>query len=609
MEFVKGKVVTVTRKLAGATLIVAASISDTTLFVDDVRDFDEDGGTIDAGGTVMAYTAVDPDLNTLTVPALAAGIAVDTFIAVSPEAPVHTAYVLQDDDSDGDPIPALVPLDKRALLPEGPRAPEDMEAATLQYNGDEWMLLDWEFRHGKHDANTTPIIVTNADGESARVEADGFLTHTNNPVPIRSITGSFYRVATDGVSVYAVDGDGSSSRIRKFNLSTGAESTSGFPISGNFGPIAVDGGFIFVRDGNNDIAKYNASTGASVGSGFPIAGTFDYIAADGGFVYAVDNNLDIQKYNASTGASVGGGFPIAGSFIDVAASDGFVYASASGGALRQFDATTATETVSGFPVGSSVYAAAADGGYVYAVSGPSGDIAKYDAATGEEVTTSGFPLASPFGSFSLFDVVGDYIVATMDEDFKPVRVYNNASDYQSTQRNSSDGSDRVHALTLSDLTATGDVIFSGPADIDNLLITTTKWTRATNQSIPTSGSAATLTYTATEGSATPSAYWSESSGTVTISVAGVYNLNAMVAFAANATGRRAIQILLNGSTSLGSQINQASPQGASVNEVSALGVYLPAGSQLTVSVIQNSGGALNMNPCHFTVMRVGALAA
>lgn len=466
MEFVKGKVVSVVRQLAGGTLIVAASASDTTLFVDDVRHFDEDGGSIDVDGTVLSYTGIDHDANTLTVPALAAGIAVDTFIAVSPEAPIHTAYVLADDDVAGDPIPARVPLDKRALLPEGPRAPEDMEAATLQFDGNEWTLLDWEFKPGTYDATTTPIIVTTDAGESVRIDGDGITTYTNDPVPLWVRGGNFNDVAANSASVFGIAlTSGLTGNIHKLSVSDGAESFSGFPLVGSYGYVAANDTHVFAVDASSDIAKFNASTGASVGSGFPIAGTFTRLAANATHVFAVNSSSDIAKYDASTGSAAGGAFPIAGTFIRVAVNDTHIFAVDSGFDLHKYDISTGVEDTNGFPI-SGVLWIAVFGTELYV---KSSTIDRYDADTGELDETwsinSNLYSAMDASSGRLF-IVDD----PADGPF-PIRAFNTARNYQSTKTDSSDGSASFHATTVTDLTAIGVLTFTGPVTVDGYEVT------------------------------------------------------------------------------------------------------------------------------------------
>lgn len=624
MTQLEGLVQHVETQPAQSFATAAAAISDTVVYVAQIAPFLTESGTctIDIAG--VEYTATpDTDTDSLTVsPTLSVAVDEGDLITLSPAAEIKWAFVVFDGDDSGDWMQCRVPheLVGYVKFEDGPRELDAREAVLVETEP-EPRIVTMVNQPTSIDATTTPIVVTNAAGESAQVDADGFTTRTNDPVSIRTIYGSFYRVATDGVSVFALDGESPTLRIRKFNIATGVESTTGFPKTGNWSSNFCElDGFLYVEDqATGDIRKFNTATGAeTIGGGFPIAASGFYSIdgdADNGVLYGIDGAGDIRKYSASTGAeTVGGGWPIAGSFVTVAAAGGYVYAAAVSGSLRKFDGTTAAEILTGFPVDSGVYAAAAAGDYVYAASGP---IAKYDAATGEEITSSGWPLVSEYGEFSLFDAAGSYLAATMDEDFKPVRIYNADGDYLSTKTNATDGSARFHETNATKLKATADVNFTGPATIDNLLITWTKARKTAAQTTGT-GTAETLgqsgeTYGAFDGSGTSgdTAFWTESNGVFTILVDGVYDLSCWVEWASNSTGYRLIGIALNGSTTLvGDTRNAVTGQVTRQSISPAGGVALTAGDTVELLVLQNSGGNLNVNSgSWFTISRRGALAA
>jgi hypothetical protein len=75
---------------------------------------------------------------------------------------------------------------------------------------------------------------------------------------------------------------------------------------------------------------------------------------------------------------------------------------------------------------------------------------------------------------------------------------------------------------------------------------------------------------------------------------GIYLISGSVSFAANATGRRYLDILLNGSTMIARQISPAAPVGATDLTVSTH-YQLNAGDYVELRVLQQSGGALNIN--------------
>ena len=85
---------------------------------------------------------------------------------------------------------------------------------------------------------------------------------------------------------------------------------------------------------------------------------------------------------------------------------------------------------------------------------------------------------------------------------------------------------------------------------------------------------------------------STNTGRLTCKTAGVYNISASVQFESNATGTRAITILLGGTTVIGSDqrlaANVATTCNLSIDYVFAVNDYVE------VQVYQNSGGALNV---------------
>ena len=62
-----GTLTSVQARPLGSELTADASAGDTTLFVDFVADFDEDGGSLLLNGATLDYTTVDPDLETITL--------------------------------------------------------------------------------------------------------------------------------------------------------------------------------------------------------------------------------------------------------------------------------------------------------------------------------------------------------------------------------------------------------------------------------------------------------------------------------------------------------------------------------------------------------------
>lgn len=81
---------------------------------------------------------------------------------------------------------------------------------------------------------------------------------------------------------------------------------------------------------------------------------------------------------------------------------------------------------------------------------------------------------------------------------------------------------------------------------------------------------------------------------ITVSQAGVYLVVCHAVFASNATGRRSVGAIRNGSGSLGSEALPAS-SGVTTNLTFTVPFTLAASDYISMSVRQNSGGALNLN--------------
>lgn len=85
-----------------------------------------------------------------------------------------------------------------------------------------------------------------------------------------------------------------------------------------------------------------------------------------------------------------------------------------------------------------------------------------------------------------------------------------------------------------------------------------------------------------------------SAGRLTAPVAGVYTIGACVQFAANATGKRQLELQLNGSTLI--EIDGRAAIGGGEPTICHVGTdyQLAAGDYVEVTVVQTSGGALNI---------------
>jgi hypothetical protein len=108
----------------------------------------------------------------------------------------------------------------------------------------------------------------------------------------------------------------------------------------------------------------------------------------------------------------------------------------------------------------------------------------------------------------------------------------------------------------------------------------------------------------------PQGWFNDANDSIDIGQDGFYCITANVSFATNATGRRQITLVLNG-TGISSVVLSASSS-SSTNLVSTTNMYLFAGDQVTVNGFQNSGGALNtlvQASGAFTALSVGRIGA
>jgi hypothetical protein len=107
----------------------------------------------------------------------------------------------------------------------------------------------------------------------------------------------------------------------------------------------------------------------------------------------------------------------------------------------------------------------------------------------------------------------------------------------------------------------------------------------------------------------PNAWFDNANDRITVDQDGFYNITANVGFATNATGRRLVQIFVNGSDRGSVQVT-ASTAGSTLISVST-NVYLVATDYVEVHALQQSGGALNTAQVTgvYPVLSVGRIGA
>jgi len=125
--------------------------------------------------------------------------------------------------------------------------------------------------------------------------------------------------------------------------------------------------------------------------------------------------------------------------------------------------------------------------------------------------------------------------------------------------------------------------------------------RSATQSIPNNSSTA-ISFDGEEFD--NSSMITPTSSTITIQEDGLYLITAEVAIAANATGIRGIEVIINGGTTTGAQyaptIGTVRTHPASYSNA----FLLTAGDTVSINAYQNSGGALNAVSARASVTRI-----
>jgi hypothetical protein len=200
-----GRLISVSKTTLGTTLAADATSGDGSVTLTDTTDFDEDGGTLQIGGSTYVYVSVDPDsgvavlASTLSADA-GDGDRVDVWdVGLGQVAEEGRALVaLPGGLANDEPIDADIAHSLLAFLDDGLRAPGTEEAVRMVREGDSWT-------------------VTDVRGKKAAVQpASGrFVVAANDPVSIAEVDpgGGFtyrapmYSGAADTVVAFGVDGD------------------------------------------------------------------------------------------------------------------------------------------------------------------------------------------------------------------------------------------------------------------------------------------------------------------------------------------------------------------------------------------------------------------
>jgi hypothetical protein len=125
-----GTVLDVSTVNVGTTFVAAASIGATTLFLEDVSMFSDLGGQVLITDDPFVYTAINPDLNTMTLlTGLTVAAAIDDRVEIWPPAPVRSAMVQF--GVEGEAVRVTIPHFFSGL-PDGVRDVDEREAALVE---------------------------------------------------------------------------------------------------------------------------------------------------------------------------------------------------------------------------------------------------------------------------------------------------------------------------------------------------------------------------------------------------------------------------------------------------------------------------------------------
>lgn len=127
-----GAVIEVSTTNLGAVFAVAAIVGATAITLDDVSPFEELGGQVYIAGTTYYYTAVDADLNTMTLLTglVTAATADETRVEIYPPAPHRTAMVAFGIE-EGEAVRVTIPHFFSGM-PDGVRTAEAQEIALVE---------------------------------------------------------------------------------------------------------------------------------------------------------------------------------------------------------------------------------------------------------------------------------------------------------------------------------------------------------------------------------------------------------------------------------------------------------------------------------------------
>jgi hypothetical protein len=165
------------------------------------------------------------------------------------------------------------------------------------------------------------------------------------------------------------------------------------------------------------------------------------------------------------------------------------------------------------------------------------------------------------------------------------------------------------STTLGKVQVDGDLVIDGDNSLWICRATRASGTQSLLNNTDTRILLDTASSTPTAASYDPDGWFDNANDQIVIGKAGVYNITGCVGFAANATSRRSLTLLVNSAAVAATQL-PASPANETSLAIST-NMYLAVGDTVTMNSRQNSGGALNTSTLSgaypvLSVARVGA---
>lgn len=280
-------------RLGGEVTLGAAALA-TEIVLDDVTDFQEDGGDLLLpGGSTQAYTAVDFDTLTITVVSLVEEINIGDWVAPWSSTHEDLRRIAEVDIDAEEPVIAIIPHSLRSLFKPGTRKPGEAETVAIEVRGIEVFITDVRSKLPGVVGPTLDIPLP---------DEPGFHVATDGAISISSDVGTTFRVNSGGnVEASRIDLpdsssesiiiDGAFGEIRLMDVRVYDDVADTFPVVRitepglQFGPgggTAPDAALY--RSDTNELTFDDASTGyiqvrwgGGAGNGFSRLAMNDYL--------------------------------------------------------------------------------------------------------------------------------------------------------------------------------------------------------------------------------------------------------------------------------------------------------------------------------------------